>query len=147
MARALIRVATGHIGQLVHSMLTLAQFQAQYGTGWVIADGTSCTGTAYASMTGATTLPDARGVVIRGKNNGRADGKQNPDGELALGTFQTDQFASHSHSFGLGDGSAGGFFNDAANGQTNPFTCTTSANGGNETRMKSITGNIFIRVN
>ena len=103
----LVKSDKNPVGMIVASMLTLAQFQALNGTTWVLADGGSCTGTLYATVTGNTTLPDARGLVLRGKNNSRADGNQDPAGERALGNFQTHTTAknglalsdpSHSHS-------------------------------------------------
>ena len=54
------------VGSIVHSMLTLSQFQALSGTGWVLADGGSCTGSTYSSVTGYNTVPDVRGTFLRG---------------------------------------------------------------------------------
>lgn len=76
------------VGSIAESMLTEAQFQALNGTGWVLADGRSVVGSMYAMATGFTTIPDLRGVFRRGKNNGRADGNQDPAGERSLGAFQ-----------------------------------------------------------
>lgn len=139
------------VGTVLHSMLSVAQFQAQYGTNWVLADGSSCTGTKYASVTGATTLPDMRGAFLRGKNNGST---RNPDGDLALGTYTADKIGSHNHSANTtsisgvsgneipfsGAGSGTNKFNTVAGYPLQPF-------GGNETAPKSITVNIFIRIN
>ena len=69
MARAIVNVANGNIGDIRHSMLTLAQFQTANGTGWVLANGGSCVGTAYAALTGNTTVPDMRGRVVAGVDN------------------------------------------------------------------------------
>lgn len=88
------------VGMIVQSMLTEAQFQAANGTNWVLADGRDVTGSVYASTTGGTNIPDLRGVVLRGKNNGRSDGFQNPVGDSTLGTYQGDQFLSHDHGGG-----------------------------------------------
>jgi hypothetical protein len=87
----------GFIGDIVTSMLTESQFQAQRNSGWVLMDGRSVGGSKYATVTGSNTLPDARGLALRGKNNGRADGKQNPDGDVVLGTYQADGFGTHTH--------------------------------------------------
>lgn len=136
------------VGTVLHSMLTVAQFQAQYGTNWVLADGSSCTGTKYASVTGATTLPDMRGVFLRGKNNGST---RNPDGDLALGTYTADKFAAHTHSIDAFKGASGStatndpILYDESNVALNSFS--TNSSGGNETAPKSVTVNIFIRVN
>lgn len=90
------------IGDVKHSVLTEAQFQELHGTTWVLMKGQSITGSDLAAVSGITTLPDARGVFIRGKNNGRADGNQDPDGERAVGNLQGQQFGSHSHGGAVG---------------------------------------------
>lgn len=91
------------IGTVVHSMMTLPQFQAVKGTGWVLANGQAVPLTLYATQI-APNVPDMRSRYLRGKNNGgspagtRSDGNQNPAGDLALGTLQATAFSSHSHS-------------------------------------------------
>lgn len=161
MARALVNVpSSGVIGEIKASMMTLAQFQAQFGTNWVLANGDSATGTAYATITGFTTLPDARGVALRGKNNGRADGNQNPAGDLALGTFEGDQFQGHtpnniSSSQVTPSGGTMGWMTGNGNGGTqtavNATLVSDGVNGtpriGSETRIKSVVVNYFIKVN
>lgn len=136
------------VGTILESMLTEAQFQTQLGNPspatWVLADGRSAVGTTYQSITGFSTVPDLRGIFTRGKNNGRSDGNQNPDGDLPLGTYTADKFASHSHT---------GAAAPAANGPPaattlNYFGNTTSGvTGGNETAPKNVTVNCFIRIN
>lgn len=90
------------VGTIVDSMLTESQFQTEIGNLsapflWVLADGRNVAGSTYATVTGNTTIPDLRGIFTRGKNNGRSDGNQNPDGDLALGTYTADKLASHTH--------------------------------------------------
>lgn len=149
--------SNGAVGDVVSSLLTEAQFQAARGTGWVLADGRSVAGSAYATTSGQTSVPDLRGVYLRGKNNGRADGKQNPDGEVALGTYQADTFASHNHvdgfagvnttaSFGVTTTAAAGNINSQSGTNTN-FHAITSSTGGNETRTRNVTVNYFVRIN
>lgn len=87
----------GFIGDIVTSILTEAQFQSQRNSGWVLMDGRSVGGSKYATTTGNSVIPDARGMFLRGKNNGRADGKQNPDGDVAMGTYQADSNKAHTH--------------------------------------------------
>lgn len=130
------------------AFLTEAQFQSQMGTQWILCDGRNVAGSDYAVLTGNTVVPDARGLVIRGKNNGRADGNQNPDGELAVGAFQADAFASHGHSLtGLNSGTGAAAFPPGGAGATLVMPTAVNANGGNETRMKNLTGNHFIKIN
>ena len=78
------------IGQIMSAMLTEAQFRAIHGPGWILADGrtTGVASSKYGLLTAATSVPDLRGMVLRGKNNSRADGSQDPGGERGLGSFQ-----------------------------------------------------------
>lgn len=149
------------IGAVQSAMLTEAQFQAQFGTGWVLARGQSVAGSKYASLTGNTTLPDLRGVFLRGKNNGRSDGNQNPNGESALGVFENDQVQGHIHGMGAENvGGGGNLVGDAWNsGSSGNYPVgtgtgpaqTDGTNGvpriGFETRVKNVTVNYFIRIN
>lgn len=76
--------STAAIGAVQSALITESQFQAQFGTGWVLADGRSVTGSRYATLTGKTTIPDLRGVTLRGKNNGRSDGYENPSFSVGI---------------------------------------------------------------
>ena len=105
-----------NIGDIRQSMLTEAQFQLLNGTGWVLMDGRDITGSGLASVTGSNTLNDARGLVLRGKNNGRADGNQDPAGERAVGAFQAHATAKnglydagHSHNTAMGAAGNNGY--------------------------------------
>ena len=86
------------VGSIINSMLTEAQFQTQLGNPspatWILSDGRNVVGSAYAQVAGVTNAPDLRGLFQRGKDNGRG---LDPNGNLPLGTFEPDQFASHGH--------------------------------------------------
>ncbi len=138
-------------------------------SGWLLCDGSAVSRTAYASLfaavgtawgtgDGATTfnLPDMRGVFLRGVDSGRG---QDPDtgsrsataggnsGD-AVGSYQADMFASHTHSFQWGGGGITGasspyqvpIYNQGFNN-----TFTTSAAGGSETRPKNVYVNYIIK--
>lgn len=132
------------VGTIIHSMLTTTQFAAEYGTNWVLADGSSVAGSKYAAVTGASVVPDMRGAFLRGKG-----ATYNPDGDLALGTYSGDKLYSHNHSFPTVDDGAGTGFTGVnyGPGPGPSTTVTVSTAGGNETSPKSITVNIFIRIN
>jgi len=161
----------GAIGDIKASMLTLAAFQAKYGTGWVLADGSSCAGSRYALISGNSTLPEARGLFLRGKDYSAGN---NPDGDSTLGAYQVDNFQGHYHSINdpghfhsapIESGAAGSiacWFPSTTSGiNGNTATKTTdltvrapSDDGSNgsprsssETRSKNITVNYFIRIN
>lgn len=97
------------IGSIVESLLTQSQFQTAIGNAnWLLCNGQTCGGSAYATLTGNTTVPDFRATVLRGKNNGRSDGNQNQNGDLALGTLTVNQIANHTHSTTLSHDIVGG---------------------------------------
>jgi len=145
------------IGEIKQSILTEAQFQQVFDSSWALMDGRSIVGSDLATLTGATNLPDARGVFLRNKNNGRADGNENPDGEITEGNLQVDEVTSHAHARnpnGVAEltdifpaaGSSGVNSGYAAGNQTSYYTNTAST-GGNETRPKNITVNTYIKIN
>lgn len=139
------------VGSVVASMLTEGQFQGAASTGWILADGRNVAGSDFALLTGFSTVPDLRGVFVRGKNNGRSTGSGNSEGERTLGTYELDQFASHTHPYlyrtpsAAAGGSDGGGDTDRG---LNDVNATTSATGtGTETRPRNVTLNYFIRIN
>jgi len=151
MAKVFKQTDRNPIGMVVSSLLTLAQFQAINGTGWVLADGSSVAGSTYASITGNSTIPDLRGMVLRGKNNGRSDGNQNPDGDSALGTYQADAFQTHNHYFhgssNYGQAAPYGAYGLNGGASSGAVQQPNSGNVASETRMRNITVNHFIKIN
>jgi hypothetical protein len=136
------------VGDIKQSFLTPAQFIAEHDDTWVLCDGQSVVGSDYETITGDTNIPDARGVFLRGINNGVGTGTGNPSGEVAPGTYQTDEYKSHTHTVQAGtyqDFNAG----DISRGATIGFTTTqdTLASGGAETRPRNISCNIYIKIN
>lgn len=145
------------IGTVVQSMLSEAEYQAFAGDGWVLMDGRDVSGSDYAVLKGVSTIPDARGRFLRGKNNGRSGGTGNPDGDATLGDSQDDALASHNHNMsfnltihrftratGTGSGSAN-TYEDTGSGTA--LTSSAASTGSNETRPRNITVNTFIRIN
>ena len=86
-------------------------------------------------------------MFLRGSNEGRADGQQNPDGELTLGSYQTDYSDSHVHNIS-GFGTAQ-LYNTGFQWGTNiqAGSRIPTATGGNETRSRKVTVNYFLRTN
>ena len=141
--------SAGSVGDIVASLLTPQQFDAQRGPGWVLCDGKALMGTALGRLSGAANLPDLRGQFLRGFNAGRNDGRGDGDGDAhVLGSSQVDQFGAHVHHL---IGSAitaqqGGppAYVPAGGGPQLPDTASA---GGNETRPKNVAVNFFCRVN
>lgn len=165
----------GKVGDIIHSMLTEEQFILENGGGWVLADGRDVTGSKYATVTGNTTVPDMRGQFLRGKNNTRSDGQENPDGDVALGNqandamqritgqWQTPRFAGGAtninnqtsvYSLSIGTSRPGildGTFRDSNlvtfdNSAGGKYKTDGDGSGNGETRPKNITVNIFIKI-
>lgn len=101
---ALIR-AFMPVGSVMHSLLTEAEFNSEIGssTYWVLADGRDVSGSAYATLTGNTTIPDMRGRFLRGKNNGISTSAGDESGERGIGSFQASQLPTHQHQSTIGN--------------------------------------------
>ena len=132
--------------------MTEAQFEDAIYTGrdtWVLADGRAVIGTAYQTLTGNASVPDLRGVFIRGKNNGRSDGNENPVGDMSLGAAQGPTNKSHTHTVSATQPVDGGYILEG--GDTYDKSRTTAAAsfssvGASESRPRNITLNAFIRI-
>lgn len=137
------------VGDARHSFLTETQFQSVNGDTWVLCDGRDVTGSQYHTITGNTTVPDARGQFLRGINNGRADGQQDPDGERSPGHHQTDRVGEHYHTHphlrinGAGGGYGAVLDFDNPNNPVN----TDAFNVGLDSRPRNVACNIFIKIN
>lgn len=164
------KTSFGHIGDEYSGQLTEAQLQALKGPGWILEDGRNVAGSAWAALTGNSTIPDARGVIRRGQNNGRSGSTGNPDG-TALGGSQGDATAKnglalsdpgHEHfgRSGTTNKVAGAFgvsfttISDVTSGASavnvpsgSVTTGVSLGTGDNETRMRNITTNHFIKIN
>ncbi|MFH2124143.1 MAG: phage tail protein [Pseudomonadota bacterium] len=121
--------------------------------GWLICDGAEIGADpeydALKAFLSSTTLPDLRGVFLRGLDTrSEANGGRDVDGALSgrtLGSYQADQFKihdhqSHGHGSTIGGSSSGPY----------PFawvagTPNTGQTGGSETRSKNITVNYIIK--
>lgn len=102
------------------SRVTYADLYAVVGDTYGVGDGASTFG-----------LPDLRGVFVRGYDNGRGQ-----DSGRVIGSYQSDDIASHTHSGTSGPSgttSTGGGDRDSDSG-----TYTTAATGGSETRPKNV---------
>ncbi len=137
------------IGTIAHSMLTESQFQAETSVKWILADGRDVSGSDYSLETGYSNVPDLRGVFLRGKNNGRSDTTGNASGEQAIGTYQSDTNKSHTHflSSDVIMNTGGPIEYDEGSELGIIPRNETSPDGGLEARPRSVTVNVFIRIN
>jgi hypothetical protein len=136
--------AENKLGDVKSSMLTLAEFQAEHLGEWRLMDGASCVGTAYATLKGVTTVPNATtdGTFLRQAKAGRA-----------LGSFEADENKAHGHTiFGYTrNGAIGGAvivegYNGGVAAKTADFGYANNS-GGLESRPKNVAVNFFIKVN
>lgn len=89
-----IRNNTGKVGDIKHSLLNEAAFQAVHGSGWVLMDGRNIAGSDFETITGMSAIPDARGQFLRGFDNGRGI-----DPNRILGGGQSDATARPNQGF------------------------------------------------
>lgn len=143
------------VGDVVSSMLSEAQFQAERDDTWVLMDGACVACSDFACITCSCTIPDARGQFLRGKNNSRSDGQENPDGDSTLGVQQTDSMQGHVHrTFGSNSGVGSQTYSQTTGTDrtlTSDVPFTDGVNGtprtDSETRVRNITINYFIKIN
>src|SRR5690349_6825897 len=93
----------GMLGEIRYSILTVKQFQKLYGNEWVLMDGSSIQNSDLHNKFGWNKIPDARGVFLRSKNYNRSVKSGNPDGDLDLGKYQSDELVKHNHQQSAGD--------------------------------------------
>jgi hypothetical protein len=155
--------STFQVGDVKHSMLGISAFQSIHGDCWKLMDGSSLDGASdLANLSGWTNLPDARGRTLRMNDNGA---NVDPDkisrilltntysGEdQYLGSNQMDEFEDHDHAIRGGDAAisdyAGGSGADYGIFDGGSSIASRTENvGGNETRMKNTSVNMFIKIN
>lgn len=147
------------VGLIISSMLSPEEFNrnliGSYGKIWVLADGRGISGSEYENLTGKKTVPDLRGVFLRGLNEGRTDGRKDPDGEgRKVGDFQSDSIMKHVHKQNPKTWSARGsgsvhYHSGKANniGERHRFYTEQNEDGTEETRPKNIAVYFYIKIN
>jgi len=87
------------VGEIVASMLDVPTFEKLNNVTdkvkWVLANGIACPNSDYLTLDPVkhATLPDLRGVFLRGKNHNRDKATGNAEGDLELGAYQG--YATH----------------------------------------------------
>lgn len=116
-------------------------------TTWALADGRDVSGSKFSVLTGKSAIPDLRGMFLRGLNVGRADGKEDPDGEARDPWIdQGDEIRSHTHTITAASGIDGN-----RSGQQDALygahPSQTGPTGGKETRPKNMAVYFYLRIN
>lgn len=127
-------------------LATMVQMDTLNGI-WVLADGESAT-MEYFEATGENKVPDLRGMFLRGLNEERNDGKEDPDPDFegnirVVGSYQADTLKSHSHLENLAAGN-GGIHSGGSFGVINQVQ--TGKTGGAETRPRNIAVYWYVKV-
>lgn len=92
-------IKTFPIGTVVSSMLDPITFTSEMGDEWVLADGRTAS-VEYLETFGVGNIPDLRGQFLRGLNEGRSDGNEDPDGaSRSVGDIQNDSMQGHNHEY------------------------------------------------
>ena len=145
------------VGDIVYSLLDETNFKKNHGNDWVLMKKMSLIDTKLSELTNIYELPDARGVFLRGKNNGRKIETGNSEGEKNIGHYQED-LSNRLLSVRANSGSQGdirqttiphdGSWSSAIRNRhsQNPDHLVFRLNG-HETRPRNITVNIFIKIN
>lgn len=115
-------------------------------TGWLECNGASipvasypdlhaAIGYTYGGSGASFSLPDLRGEFIRGWVHDRGS---HPDSGRTRGTFQADDFKSHTHPLTQSQGGSALISGVGGGWTLNPFTGATDARGGTETRPRNV---------
>lgn len=143
------------VGTIRKSNLDTFNFGQTYGGNWVLANGQDVTGSKFETLTGQSTVPDMRGLYLRGFDNGK--GTDDP-GHL-IGTFQDDEIKAHNHTFKSGNNQWAGvhtFGNQTYGTYTDYMERPEKTDDGaimnnglllDESRPKSLMVNYFIKIN
>ena len=134
--------------------ITGATFDAEKYT-WALADGRDVTRSKYEQLLRATTVPDLRGLFLRGINEARADDRRDPEGQgRHPGDYQADSVVSHGHALSpriaelaLNVGFGGYPEHVVGAHAANGTTVTPALYGGAETRPRNAAVYWYIRIN
>lgn len=155
------------IGTVIASILQYEEFKAlMRGEQWVIANGGEINPTIgrplisviqnnnYYSVLNPgnkACVPDLRGIFLRGMNVGRNNDEGNSDGDIKVGTYQSDDVGPHVHSAVSGYANSGsadrgdGRHGDGATNTSGPIAGETNRPR-RESRPRNVTVNFYIRV-
>lgn len=154
---------SGCVGDVKYSVLDPQQFNKINGAGWVLLSGTSLRevdslyqASPLKGITQISSLPDARGVFIRGMNEGRSKDSGDADGgdSRAVGSFQADQFKSHVHDIDNRNTAtrnqercaSGNGENIVCGDENTNATLKILPSGGSETRPRNIALYVYIKI-
>jgi len=142
-----------HHSNIIPVGTVVSYFGIKAPQGWLLCDGNKISEKpefkALRDLVGINT-PDLRGMFLRGLNNSRNDGKEDPDGnDRLLGSYQSDQYRSHRHNLPISANPPGNTWSvehsDGRGGFNGKHLRVTDACGGKETRPKNVAVNYIIK--
>lgn len=139
------------VGDVKYSILSPEKFYEENTDDWVLLDGRNIEKTRLHTVLGLQSIPDARGMFLRGDNFKRDDGNQDPQENRRIGSYQPDGIVAHSHKITLNPthASLSDYSNRRIGGTGNSGTIPegdTQDFGTQETRPKNINLFIYIKV-
>lgn len=153
------KIANLPVGTIVASMLEPSKFAEAVGdpnrkiNEWQLADGKPIAATSrYGQLSGKTKTPDLRGMFLRGMNEGRKDGKQDPEQNRTAGHYQSDALQEHGHvtdatEWNWNKQGNAGYTSQAKNAPSSSVRNVTGANVEVETRPKNVAVYFYIKIN
>lgn len=145
--------AEAKIGEVKETLLTVEQFNAEYLGTWLLMNGQSCVGTAYATLTGKTVVPDMTtdGMFLRQAKSlrtlGSAEGDAIRNITGSLDNVRFDDGVSASGPFSIANGAGGTGHVGGSNGDYKIlFDVSKSVPTADENRPKNIAVNFMVKV-
>lgn len=139
-----VKKNVGALGDVKYSVLEPGLFKKINGDGWVPMDGRIIAGDDLEKRTGMKSIPDARGIFIRGMNLGRDINTGDPDGDKNVGRYQTDGVGPHKHR--IAGGANGPGAHSTVGGNMEPFVSDDGLNTLPETRPRNIALYVYIKI-
>ena len=139
------------VGTIISSMIDPEKIKKYYGNSWVLANGENVpVNSKYAEIMGVTSLPDLRGMFLRGMNAGRNDGREDPEKGRRIGGSQEDSIRKHSHKTYQSAANShpdGGTFAFGGAPPNRTINIASDDFGSHETRPKNVAVYYYIKIN
>jgi hypothetical protein len=126
------------VGDYKWSHLEVTPFGDEHLGQWMLCDGQSASGTAFATLTGETNVPNALadGTFIRQAKSGRTKG-----------SYEADENKSHNHTHvKYGQTTSTGSYGIPPQGSSSTPQYGTTSTVGDEARPKNIALNLYVKV-
>jgi hypothetical protein len=152
-------IANLPVGTIVPSMLRPSQFAEVVGdpsvfdpkkSKWALADSQDdISFSRYGKLNGEKLAPDLRGMFLRGMNEGRDDGKQDPQDDRDVGDYQADSYKKHNHLLPISEnkGNIWGVSYSTQGEFEGDHYRWTKMSGEKETRPKNVAVYFYIKIN